>query len=158
MSTGMVPFVRFFPQQGTAETRVLTTQGHPVLPDDEYALLESFCADPGCDCRRVMLNVIGRRQQDVLASISYGFDHGQELAGPFLDPLNPQSQYARTLLTLVAQILADPTYAARLESHYYQVKRAAAGPSHSTHQMPARQAKANKTKRQRQSGTRKKRK
>jgi hypothetical protein len=57
----MVPFVRFFPQQGTAETRVLTTRGHPVLPDDEYALLESSCVDPGCDCRRVMLNVIGRR-------------------------------------------------------------------------------------------------
>ena len=35
MSAGMVPFVRFFPEQGTAETRVLTTQGHPVLPDDE---------------------------------------------------------------------------------------------------------------------------
>ena len=63
-----------------------------------------------------------------------------------------------TLLKLVAQVLADPTYAARLESHYYQVKRATAGPSHSTHQMPDRHAKANKTKPQRQSGTRKKRK
>ena len=63
MSTGMVPFVRFFPEQGTAETRVLTIRGHPILPDDEYALLESFCDDAGCDCRRVMLNVIARRQQ-----------------------------------------------------------------------------------------------
>ena len=160
MSTGMVPFVRFFPQQGTAETRVLTIRGHPILPDDEYALLESFCDDPRCNCRRVMLNVIGRRQQDILASIGYGFDRGQELAGPFLDPLNPQSTYAGTLLKLVAQVLADPTYAARLEAHYYQLKRAAAGPSHSTHQMPARHAKANKTKpqRQRQPGKRKKRK
>jgi len=157
MSAGMVPFVRFFPQQGTAETRVLTTQGHPVLPDDENALLEFFCADPGCDCRRVMLGVIGRRQQDVLASISYGFDRGQQWAGPFLDPLNPQSLYAHTVLKLVAQVLADPTYAARLESHYYQVKKAATGPSHPTRQMPARPAKANKTKpqRQRQPGKRK---
>ena len=53
MSTGMVPFVRFFAEQGTAETRVLTIRGHPVLPDDEYALLESFCDDPRCTCRRV---------------------------------------------------------------------------------------------------------
>jgi hypothetical protein len=158
MSAGTVPFVRFFPQQGTAETRVLTTQGHPVVPDDEYALLEFFCADPRCDCRRVMLRVIGRRQQDVLASISYSFDRGQQWAGPCLDPLNPQSMYAHTLLTLVAQVLADPTYAARLESHYYQVKRATAAPAHSTHQMPARHAKANKTTPQRQSGPRKKRK
>jgi hypothetical protein len=70
LSVGMVPFVRFFPQQGTAETRVLTSRGHPVLPDDEYALLESFCTDPGCDCRRVMLNVISRRQQGVVARIN----------------------------------------------------------------------------------------
>jgi hypothetical protein len=158
MSAGMVPFVRFFPQQGTAETRVLTTQGHPVLPDDEYALLEFFCADPGCDCRRVMLGVIGRRQQDVLASISYGFDRGQQWAGPFLDPLNPQSLYAHTVLKLVAQVLADPTYAARLESHYYGVKRVTAALAHATHQMPARHTKANKTKPQRQAGPRKKRK
>ena len=47
---------------------------------------------------------------------------------------------------------------ARLESHYYQGKRVTAAPSHSTHQMPARYAKANKTKPQRQSGPRKKRK
>jgi hypothetical protein len=50
------------------------------------------------------------------------------------------------------------SHAARLESHYYQVKRATAAPAHSTHQMPARYAKANTTKPQRQSGPRKKRK
>ena len=87
MSTGMVPFVRFFPQQGTAETCLLKNSA----------------------------------------------------------------------LKLVAQVLADPTYAARLESHYYQVKRAASGPSHPTRQMPARHAKANKHRPQRQPGKRKKR-
>jgi hypothetical protein len=158
MSTGMIPFVRFFPEQGTAETRVLTIRGHPILPDDEYALLESFCDDAGCDCRRVMLNVIGRRQQEVLASISYGFDRSQQWAGPFLDPLNPQSPYAHTLLKLVAQILADPIYAARLESHYHQVKRAAANLSHPTRQVPARAARKDMVRSQRRLGQRKKRK
>ena len=39
-------FVNLFPQQALAETRTLITPGHAVLPDDEYALLEAYLADP----------------------------------------------------------------------------------------------------------------
>ena len=87
----LIPFVQLFPEQAMAETRTITTQGHPVLPDDEYALVESYCTDPACDCRRVMLNVLPRRQgkRGFLAAISFGFDRDEEMAGPFLDPLNP---------------------------------------------------------------------
>jgi hypothetical protein len=138
--TGLFPFVHLFPQQGTAETRVLTVQGSTVLPDDEYGLLESYCVEAGCHCRRVMINVASRRQQKILASISYGFDRDGEDAGPFLDPLNPQSRYADVLLDLVEQVLADPTYVARLEAHYYQVKGAVADPSHRCHQVLAQPA------------------
>ena len=136
----MVPFVQLFPQQGTAETRVLTVHGSAVLPDDEYGLLESYCVDAGCHCRRVMINVAGRKQQTILASISYGFDRDGEDAGPFLDPLNPQSRYADILLGVVEQVLADPSYVARLEAHYYQVKGAVADPAHSCHQVLAQPA------------------
>ena len=125
----LTPFVTIFARQGEQETRVVTTSGYPGLPDDEYALVESYCIDPKCDCRRVMLNVAGRRQaKGYLTSVSFGFDRDEDLAGPLLDPLNPQSQYADTLFPLVVQILADPAYVARLESHYRQIKRAAADP------------------------------
>ena len=121
-------FFHFFPEQAEAETRTVTLRGHPVLPDDEYALIEAFCPDPQCDCRRVMINVAGRRQMErgFLASIGFGFDRAGQFAGPFLDPLNPQSQYADALLDLVTQVLADPVYVARLEAHYRQVKQAVA--------------------------------
>jgi hypothetical protein len=122
----LVPFVQLFPRQAAAETRVLTAQGHPTLPDDEYGLLESYCVEVGCHCRRVMLNVVARRQNAIQASISYGFDRDQEWAGSFLDPLNPQSEHAAVLLGLVTRVLTDPEYVARLEAHYYQVKGAVA--------------------------------
>ena len=127
--SGLVPFVRLFPQQAMQETRVLTTQGYPGLPDDEYGLLEFYCADSECNCRRVMINVAGRTQDAILASISYSFDRNQEWAGPFLDPLNAQSEYAGILLRLVVQVLADPAYVARLEAHYDRVKGAVADPA-----------------------------
>ncbi len=84
-----------------------------------------------------MLNVVGRRQHHVLASISYGFDRDDEFAGPFLDPLNPQSPYAEALLTLIALVLADARYWARLEAHYQQLERAVAMPPPSSqHRAP----------------------
>jgi hypothetical protein len=131
----LIPFVQLFPKQAEAETRVITTRNHEVLPDDQYALVEAYCPDPRCDCRRVMLNVLPRRQQarGFLASISFGFDRDQKLAGPFLDPLNPQSRYADALLKLVTMVLTDPDYCARLERHYYQVKQAAADPTDPIH-------------------------
>jgi hypothetical protein len=136
MSLYLTPFATVFPEQGMKETRVITTCGYPRLPDDEYALIEAYCADPKCDCRRVMLNVVGRRQGDkYLASVSFGFDRDEEMAGPFLDPLNPHSQYADVLLPLVEQALTDPAYVARLESHYRQIKWAAhdhKDPAHET--------------------------
>jgi hypothetical protein len=136
--TGLFPFMYLFPRQGTAETRTLTINGSSLLPDGDYGLMESYCVEAGCHCRRVMINVIGRRQQKVLASVSYGFDRDEEDSGPFLDPLNPQSRYADVLLDLVEQVLADPSYVERLEAHYYQVKGAVNDPSHPCHEVLAR--------------------
>lgn len=133
----LIPFVELFPEQAMAETRTITMRGHALLPDDEYALVESYCPDPGCDCRRVMLNVLPRYHttRHFLAAISFGFDRDGEMAGPFLDPLNPQSRYARALLEIVQRMLeTDAAYVARLESHYRQVKEAVADPSHPVHQ------------------------
>lgn len=137
----LIPFVQLFPEQAMAETRTITTRGHPELPDDEYALVESYCTDPTCDCRRVMLNILPHRQagRGCLAAISFGFDRHDEMAGPFLDPLNPQSQYAEVFLDIVTQMLeTDPAYVARLESHYRQVKQVLADPKHPLQQVVAR--------------------
>jgi hypothetical protein len=103
-----------------------------------YGLLEFYCPDPDCDCRRVMLNIAEEKDPDrFLASISYGFDPDNEMEriadmqGPFLDPMNPQSKYAEALLDLVERtVLNDPRYVARLERHYALVKRAASDPKH----------------------------
>ncbi len=57
-----------------------------------------------------MLNVVGQQQMQkgYLAAISFGFDRDDEMVGPFLDPLNPQSEYAETFLELVTGIAALP--------------------------------------------------
>lgn len=156
----LIPFFEIFPEQGERETRTITTRGYPGLPADEYALVEAYCPDPECDCRRVMINVVGRRQMQrgYLASISYAFDREAEYAGPDLDPINPQSKYAPILFGLVVElVLSQPDYVARLESHYAQMKRAASDPKHPQHRRLKRIIKGSDSRPYRRSKSRPKR-
>ncbi len=50
ISGEIVPFYEVCPDAGE-EMRVMTVQGHPRLPADDYGLIDGFCADPDCDCR-----------------------------------------------------------------------------------------------------------
>jgi hypothetical protein len=102
------------------------------LPAGSYALFEHYCPDPDCDCRRVMLTVVEKDQPGrSLASINYAFDADDEMPGPFIDRMNPQSEYAEPLLELVAEtVLVHRGYLDRLERHYALVKEAASDPNH----------------------------
>ncbi|MDX9953800.1 MAG: SEC-C metal-binding domain-containing protein [Anaerolineae bacterium] len=121
------------PELASRETRALTLlMPQRGVPAGKYAIVESYCADPACDCRRVMLTVIEEHHPHTsLASINYAFDADDPDPGPFLDPLNPMSAYAQGLMELVTElVLSDPAYLARLERHYALTKQAAADPTH----------------------------
>ena len=135
----LIPFYFVEPELAIEETRVIHLLApYKGVPPGDYSMLEFYCPDPDCDCRRVMLNAVeGERINRFLASISYGFDQDdkrdweRDMQGPFLDALNPQSEYAEALLELVEKMLLnDPRYVARLERHYALTKRAASDPTH----------------------------
>ena len=80
-----------------------------AIPADDYAFFELYCDESDCDCRRVLLQVIGRsRPKSVVATINFGWESstfytawmhgdaaaGREIADACLDPLHPQSRYA----------------------------------------------------------------
>lgn len=133
MALYLIPFYAVDPDLAIKETRVITLlQPQRGIPPGAYGLVEFYCPDPTCDCRRVMLNVSAEQHPEpFLASISYAFDRDAPDAGPFLDPLNEQSPYAFALLELVNElVLSDVHYLARLERHYHLMKSAAADPHH----------------------------
>ncbi len=127
-------FHLYFPEVAEKETRTLTTfQQDDVIPAGSYGLLEMYCDDPDCDCRRVFLEVYDWQRQRSLAFIAYGWEskefyrnwfHGdnpkviRDLQGPVLNVGSPQSKYAPAFLELVKEVvLSDPAYIERLKRH-----------------------------------------
>ncbi|MHB8524126.1 MAG: hypothetical protein ACYDH9_25680 [Limisphaerales bacterium] len=136
----MAPFVERFPEVAARETRVIFLPRRlGQLPAGEYGFIEHYCAEPTCDCRRVLFHVRRADQPEtILATINYGWeseafyarwlfgDHAsaRELREAALDPLNPQSPLAPAFLDLFRSVLLrDQAYVARLERHYQMFKR-----------------------------------
>ena len=75
MTVPMVPFCARFRELAFREMRVVGVARFRTLPPGEYGLLEFYCDEPGCDCRRVILQVLrtdtGER---VWATINYGWE------------------------------------------------------------------------------------
>jgi hypothetical protein len=129
----MAPFHTRFRDLAARETRSVTVRGTPGLPDGEYGFIEFYCNDPGCDCRRVVINVVcSTTGPKIWASINFGWESldfyerwmgdkesAREAQGAMLDPFNQQSPYSQALLELLNQVcLADPAYVERLKRHY----------------------------------------
>jgi len=130
----MVPFYARFRSLAFREMRTVLLRGHHSLPDREYGFLEFYCNERGCDCRRVILQIVtpetGTR---AWASISFGWEGpafykkwmsgdanaAAGMAGVTLDPLNPQTEHSQALLRLFRDVvLRDSAYVQRLKHHY----------------------------------------
>jgi hypothetical protein len=135
----MMRFGLLFRELAARETRTASVfERSPLtgnLPVDEYGFDESYCTEPGCDCRRVIINVLARHAQAHVATINHAFERPAKGAvvdeQTFLDPLNRQSPLAPALLELFENVvLADPAYRQRLEAHYHLFKSVVDDPAH----------------------------
>ena len=129
-----VPFHETFPDLAERETRKLTILDDAELPAGDYALIEMYCDEPGCDCRRVFFSVLSSQTTQVEAVIAYGWENirfyaqwmgdddpqtARALKGPILNPGSPQADCAPALLDIVQNVvLQDEQYVARLKTHY----------------------------------------
>lgn len=133
-----MPFVGFadlYPELAARETRLIhVLREADSLPQGSYALVESYCDEVDCDCRRVMLQVHSPERGRFEAVIAYGWETrsfyaewlGQDdpvlldaLQGPELNLGSPETEYSRALLEKVGELLrVDRAYVDRLKRHY----------------------------------------
>lgn len=134
-----MPYALFhsrFPEIAERETRTITVLRDTArgLPAGQYGLLEMYCDEPGCDCRRVFFSVVSPPKSEPVAVIAYGWESPEfyarwmgdddllmmeQLCGPALNLSSPQSKLAPAILEIVTNtVLRDPAYIERLKKHY----------------------------------------
>lgn len=146
---GMLAFFERFGDLAFEETRVVTVPPGKALPAGVYGLLEFYCTDDDCDCRRVIIRIVSENSADkVCATISYGWEDAAfyrkwspgtegaaEWFGPTLDPLNSQSAHAGAFLSLFKHVvLQDKSYVDRLKRHYTMFKNFSKSPKRASAQ------------------------
>ncbi len=132
-----VPFHEKFPEIAETETRALIAINDPELPAGNYGLVEAYCDEVGCDCRRVFFNVYSEERNEVVAIIAYGWENRKfyadwfgrndpriiaELQGPILNLASYQSELAPILLNEIKYVLKDRNYVERIKRHYRMFK------------------------------------
>ncbi len=136
-------FIERFPQLGWKETRSATVFANNSygLPADEYGLIEMYCNDENCDCRRVFFDVVSRKREETIAVVTYGWEPASyyqrwfggsdeeisrmavdEMAGLGLNSASHQSKIAPAALELVRDLLKDKNYMERIKRHYKMFK------------------------------------
>jgi hypothetical protein len=137
-----MPFSYFggkFPDIAVSEMRTVTVPDNGFVPRGEYGLVESYCDEVDCDCRRVFLNVCSKEQDKFVAVVAYGWESEKfyakwmkgndpeiikELKGPILNWGSPQSEFSADWLKFIAKvILKDKQYVERLKRHYLMFKQ-----------------------------------
>jgi hypothetical protein len=134
-----MPYVSFhdhFPEVAERETRtVFILDDSPYdLPPGPYTLIEMYCNEPGCDCRRVFFCVVSPHRRHALAVVAYGWENRDfyerwfghydpeeidVLKGPALNLASPQSDLAPAIMDMIqCTVLQDELYVERLKTHY----------------------------------------
>lgn len=122
----------------TETLSIEVTQPDLPLPPGTYHFHELYCPTPGCDCRRVLFDVVAGDDAEPLARIHYtwedpeyysqwleiGAEEGRAAAGVELDPMLDQSPIAPALETALREKLAaNPEIVERIRAHYTEFKR-----------------------------------
>lgn len=139
LQTVMVPFFTLVGDRAFEEMRTAVVPEGEALPAGPYGFLELFCADPDCDCRRVVFQVIRPDSgTTVWATINFGWESEEfyrrwsphsdlfdEMASALLEPFGPQTEHSSELLRLCREVLlGDSRFVDRLKKHYREAKAA----------------------------------
>lgn len=121
------------PKIASKETTVVKITGHPSIPDGTYSYPEMYCNDPGCDCRRALIQVWDNEKPGhSLALIGFGWEPAafyrkwfrggegwKELVGAQLAVGAPQGPHAEAFLAILrTRFKSDPKAVEQIRRHY----------------------------------------
>lgn len=126
-------FFRLFPEDAEMKTRkIMLLQDTFGLPKGKYFLVENYCVDKECDCRKVMMNVVTMDGElTILGTIGFGWEEseyykkwlgddllGEEMAGAYIEAGGIQTCMEKECLDLVKNSLRDSKYVDLIKERY----------------------------------------
>lgn len=119
------------------QVRTVSIKQSPQLPDGEYSFIDAYCVDPGCDCRKTMIQVLHNGK--LVSILNYGWDSAAfyenwmdssakdnpmpKMNGASIDITSPGLVSTDGILALFNALLND-IWIARFKRHYDEVKAA----------------------------------
>lgn len=116
------------------QVRTVGLRNSPELPDGDYRFVDTYCVEPGCDCRKTMILVF---LNDVhVSTISFGWEPQSfyrewmgskddrlagEMSGGSIDITSPDRVPAKGMLAFFRALL-DENWILRFRAHYAAVK------------------------------------
>ncbi len=137
----LIPFYDIFPKIAKEETHcfhLLQNDENPEAPPiGSYSLVELYCPDQNCDCRKVNIVIVSNEDKKEYVIIQFGWedqafynehfgfdDHG--LPGPSYAPMQFLGQYADFFFEKFEKLcITDKAYVASLKKHYNLIKNEA---------------------------------
>ena len=130
-----LPLVVIVPElDGKDVKTIVLTEDKNGLRAGSYKLIENFCADRQCDCRKVMINLVNDKNE-ILATMGFGWEGikyyekwindkklAQEMTGAYLEKDGIQTEHSRECLRLFKKVLKDLYYVNCFRRHYKQFK------------------------------------
>lgn len=118
----MKPYREMFPDAQDPVTTLDVAKKSGGVPRGSYSFLECYCAQPGCDCRQVVV-VVANEKMKPKAVIRFGFDGEGSCAGPYLDPACYQAPYAPDLIEFFVYALnSHPKWLLLMYRQYREVR------------------------------------
>lgn len=119
------------------QVRTVSIKHSPQLPDGEYSFIDAYCVDPGCDCRKTMIQVLHNGK--LVSILNYGWDSAAfyenwmgssakdnpmpKMNGASIEITSPGLVSTDGILALFNALLND-IWIARFKRHYDEVKAA----------------------------------
>lgn len=119
------------------QTRSVTLNGDPCLPNGEYIFIDSYCTDNTCDCRKTMIHIIHDNKH--VSTVSFSWENprfylrwlrstashklAREMSGVSIDYSSPDLVSREGVLLMVNHLL-DKTWIAKIKENYRLIRKA----------------------------------
>ena len=128
MSSSFLPAAELLGPE--CQIRIITLAADPLLPDGEYAFIDSYCTDPECDCGKAMIDVY--HEQELVSVVNFGWEKPQyyvdwlrstpddpmarEMSGLSIDFSSPDLVSREGMLKLCKRLM-DDTWISRIKQN-----------------------------------------